>query len=324
MKRKKDNIKRIIWLGLIIIAFGFILGEQYKFTQISKGDLSYVEMTFDHFEEGPNSKSKKRNIIYSAEGVAFGFGSIVDVNKQLLYGLNKGSKVDIYYIKANDSYYRFEIIEMYYNDRAIMTVDDYHEDYADQLKLSVLVIIGFILFISFFTFVFPKLFNKVYDRIYDKKYGLEKIDFTSKKAKAKYKAFAEAISFDGKRHHADFTNSFDEGNFDIQVLCKYLYDEMDSQEIRLIYEDTAIDEIAYLAFKYNGKILFEAAFIDKEGKMEIDELLIAWTYPEYSEFNEFERKMFYQSIERFSKMQGIEFIFSNEDNRLIENRSKKK
>jgi hypothetical protein len=322
MKRKKGLIKMLIMLVFMVIYFGSILMKQYEYTRVSKDDLSYAEITYGHYAEGPNSKNKERHIIYSAEGVAYGFGSIVDVNEALLSQIDRGSKVEIYYLPADDSYYSFEIIEMYYKDEAIMTVNDYHEDYSAHLKLSLLIIIGFILFLSFFMFIFPRLLNKALN----KKYGLEKIDFESEKAKAKYKDFKEAIRFDGKGYYADLTNSFDEGNFDIQVLCKFLYDEMDSQEIRLIYEDTAVDEIAYLAFKYNGKVMFEAVFRNKEGNMEIDENLVSWSYPAFSEFNQFEKKMYDQSVAKYSQMHNIKIIHSkpDEENYLIKNKRKKK
>jgi hypothetical protein len=320
MNGKKDIIKKIIMLIVSIMIFVFLLNNQYGYTQISKDDLSYAEITYDHYQDGPNSRHKSRRIIYSTDGVAYGFGTIVDVNEELLSQIGKGQEVSIYYRNYNDSYYDYEIIEMYYHDTAIMTVEDYHEDYSKQVILSFSLCIGLIIIEVFFAFFFPKLMEKSRN----KKSGKNKVDFESPKAMAQYNGYKEMIKNDGNTYNAGLAECFEKKDFDIQILYKYFYDEMESQEIRLIYEDAAVDEIAYLTYKYNGKILFEAAFINKEGKMEIDELLIAWTYPEYSEFNEFERKMFYQSIERFSKMQGIEFIFSNEDNRLIENRSKKK
>jgi len=322
MNEKKDRIKMLIMVFVLVILFVPLLFKQYEYTTITKDDLSSVKINFDYFREGPNSKTKKRNIVYSLDGVSFGFESIVDINEDILNKIQKGSEVEIYYRDTKDSYYDYEIIEMYYNNDAIVTLNDYHNDYSEHIKISIIVFIGLIGFLMSLIFILPNLLNK----LYNKKNKIEQIDFESKNAIKKYNEFKEAIIYNDEMYLADFTNYFDGGDFDIQILCKYLDDEMDDQEIRLIYDDTNPDEIVYLVFKYNGKIMLEIVFIDNEGNIEIDDDFIDWTFPEYVEFSKLEKEIFNQNIELYSRTYNVNFkyeLIDDKSNKIKYKRKKK-
>ncbi len=92
-------------LVIVIIIFSLIVFRFYNYTKIKKEDLNYQEITFDYFQEGPNSKSKNRYIIFDTNGIGYGFGSIIDVDNEktylteLLENYNKINDVKLIWIK---------------------------------------------------------------------------------------------------------------------------------------------------------------------------------------------------------------------------------
>lgn len=158
--KDKDIVLRIILLLFLIIGmYSFILIKQYEYVKIKKEDLEYIKIDFDYFTEGPNSKYKKRYIVYSIDGKKYGFGSIVGYNQELIEKIQKGSEVEIYYRNTKEKYYKYEIIEMYYNNESIITIQDYYEDYSKHIKISIIILIGLIIFIVPLIIYLPKLID---------------------------------------------------------------------------------------------------------------------------------------------------------------------
>lgn len=306
---KKEVFIKLLMLGIVIIIFSLIVLRFYNYTKIKKEDLNYQEITFDYFQEGPNSKSKNRYIIFDTNGTGYGFGSIIDVDYDKIYSIDKNTKVKVYVREVNDKYYQFEIIELYVGSKSIITIDDYHEDYTNHIKITIIIFSIFLLVLIFMILFFPKIIDKIAEKEIKKD-----IDFNSSYAIKKYEAFQNKIYYDQNKYIADFEECFDKPE-DIHILCKVMDDNMFDGEIRLIYEKNNVEETINFFFKYNNKICFELVFQEKDGLIRIEENMIMWTYPIYKELTKNEKTYLTELLENYNKINDVKLIWIKDKNK---------
>lgn len=299
MKKNKDLFKTIILIVIMVLCFVFIFLEKYEYITLTKADLSYAKVTFDYFKEAPNSKNTSRNIIYSIEGDTFGFETIINVDKELLKKIPKGADIEIYYRKSKNDYYDFEIIELYFNNNPIITLSDYHEDYTKNLKMSILIISGYtVFFIMLIVFL-----AKIIKRVPDKKLQINNDQLLKIK---------KAIKYRGGKFFINMEEVYEDGKVELLLLYKYFYDDMMNQEFRLIFDEIAYDEIVYVIFKYDNKLMWLIGFIDREGRIIIDDELVFWEFPSFSQFTDDEKKFLRQVIDNYSLMNHVHIIYDEE------------
>lgn len=300
---KKEVFKNLLMLGIVIIIFSLIVLRFYNYTKIKKEDLNYQKITFDYFQEGPNSKSKNRYIIFDTKGIGYGFGSIIDVDYDKIYSINKNSKVEVYLREVNDKYYQFEIIELYVDSKPIITIDDYHEDYTNHIRIAIIIFSILLLVLISMIFFFPKIIDKIAEKKIKKD-----IDYNSSYAIKKYEEFQNEIYYNQNKYIAGFDECFDKPE-DIYILCKVMADNMLDGEIRLIYEKNNVEETINFFFKYNNQICFELVFQEKDGLIRIEEDMIMWTYPIYKELTKNEKIYLKELLENYNKIYDVKLIW---------------
>ncbi len=300
---KRAVFKNSLILGLFIIFCIVMIFKFYDYTKIEKEDLNYQEITFDYFQEGPNSKNKHRYIIFDTKGIGYGIGSIIDVDYDKIYSIEKNTKVEVYVIEANDKYYQWEIIELYVGNEAIITIDDYHEDYTNHMKLTIIVISIFLAVIISLMIFLPKIIDKISEKKLKKD-----IDYNSSYAIKKYDEFQKRIYYDQNKYVADFEECLDKPE-DIYYLCKVMADNMLDGEIRLIYEKNSEEGIINFFYKYNNQVCFDFILEEEKGIIKIYEELLMWSYPKYKDLTKEEIEYLKQLIENCNKLNDIKLIF---------------
>ena len=122
----RDNIILTILLIIEIVAFGVIINNQYQHTKIQKEDLIYVS---ENFESSKQTKSFYRIICESGKEYLVNY---VIVDKEDISNIKKGDQL-ILGVDGNI------VVELEVNENKLITIEDCHKKYSEQLKVSLII-----------------------------------------------------------------------------------------------------------------------------------------------------------------------------------------
>lgn len=302
--KKKDKIIFALLYLIALISYGFILFDQYELSKVKIEDLEEVNIIFDEYVKGKNDNYH----IKAKDGKVYGIESIVDKDEDLYNSLKENDEVRILYLDKGNKYYDYMTIEMYVNGNCVVSVDDYHEDYSDHMIVSIIALIGIFGGIPLFIFVIYKVGIKKIDNISIKK----KIDYNKEEVIKRKEELKELIKYENGKYYADFDNEFND-DISIDILQDILFEELENEELRIIFDSNYGDEFLYCAFKYNNKLMFNIAYVDKEGVLFIDDFMLMWTNKDYSEFSLEEKELFEREFQKYGESINREAKVIKED-----------
>ena len=303
---KKENIALIILYIFIAMAFAISIYKNNKYIKLTTEDLSFAQIEYSHYEKRTYRRKSEKYLIYSTNGLKFGIDGIVDVDEEKLANIEKHELLHIYYIDSEKKLFEKEVIEIYIDDEAILSLDTYKSSYRENTIINICLCAGFgvLLFVA-------AIINNKYTK-YTKE-SVKKINFDSFKNKKAYEEFKSRIKYDSYTniYTVNFNNCFTKDK-DLLILCKLFADELKNQELRIFFEEEAPSEIAYFAFKLNNKIYFDFIYKDENEKYILEYYRILWTYPISNVFSKSERKTFEKQLEYVSALNSIEVIIKKE------------
>lgn len=304
MKKKNFLIMLPFVLVYLIITIVMICVNS-KYINLTKEELIYARTEFHYYEKIPKGKSADIYAVYTKDNRKFGFESVITIDEDLFYSLKEDDVLDIYYIKTNKNDLENLAVEIYYNNQAIFTLTNYHKDYQRINITFISVFIGLtLIFIIYMTII-----TKINGRL--QPYNPKKINYSDEKNLQVYEDFKERIKYDECNYSANFNNCFDRPE-NIYILCKLFNDTLKENEIRIIYDSKAKDEVGYLVFKLNNKILFAMVFITVDKIYEINDFEISWIFPQYQTLSKDELKIFNKQLDYYSLMKKIKFKIEDE------------
>ena len=303
--KKKSWLIVVSFLAIYLIVTIVVICVNSKYTNLTKEDLIFARAEFSYYEKIPEGKSADKFVIYTKDNRQFGFPSVITIDEDLFYDLKEDDVLDIYYINTNKKNLENQAIEIYHDDKAIFNLTDYHIDYRNINITFICVFIG----ISLIGIIYTAIINKIGSRLQPS--NPKKINYSSEKNLKVYEDFKQRIKFDDYIYTANFNKCFERPE-NIYILCKLFLDTLKENEIRIIYDADAKDEVGYFVFKSNNKIMFAMVFIAEDNIHEINEFEISWTYPNYQTLSKEELKIFNNQLRYYSATHKVEFRIEEE------------
>ena len=126
--------------SLVILSFIFDIIKGSKYLILSKEDLLIENLSVQEVIV----KSRSSEILFIENNNRYYIETKVGFDDELLASLESNDEVMVYVIESSYKEYDYEIIEMYYQDQAIVTIINYNNQY----KLSTIIYISIIAILS--------------------------------------------------------------------------------------------------------------------------------------------------------------------------------
>lgn len=308
----KNDIFKLIILNVLILAFSiFWCVTNYKYANLDYNDLVTIEGEFISYTD--ETDSRDYNIIILSNGSKIGFRNNVIEDENIVKEIKPNSYISLLCLETKRKDIDYELIEFKSIDSKnvdILNLTDYHNLYNRLFTTSIIVGIALLGFINFFMIVIPKLITKSYNKkIY------KDIDYESEDAKKYISSFDEIVKYDGNKYYGYFDGEFDEEN-SVEYFCKYMDDKLSNNEFLLIHDEEDNDEFKYCLYKNQNRIAMFIIFKNMEElnveEWIIDEIMVSFSYPKYSELTEKDKEEFINDLEYFKKKQNMKIVIEKE------------
>lgn len=275
----------LIVIGVIcFVGYSFIIFEQYTYSSISENELDYVTDIYVDYTDTNNSyRIKCANGNYFLPKVLLKKDEVKSINPDdtLYLGLYKDKT--ILTIKVND------------ND--LISIDDCHNKYARQYKLSLFIvscatflIVGISIGVNL---IKKKSLQKDDERI---KKEVEQLDI-NKINKKIYNEIIESIQKIEGKYYCSILNKIEDDALN-STFVKAMLDYLDEDEIYLMIDSSGKDEsLALIFYKLNNKLFFDISFKNDNNKFDISNDLL-WYYPSIKPTKE-ECLKFKKAVDKF-------------------------
>lgn len=283
MKKNGSKIKNILSLifsiFLIFLAIGllsYFVFDQYSHTIIKEEALEQVQETFESYSRSKSSYKihcKSENI-YRITKILIKEDEIDSIlaDDVLLLGIRKN-----------------EIIVISVNDKALITIEECHSRYRDQMNITIIVVsLLAVLLISLgiFLFYFSK---KPYKRNLSKRVINEKLQ----------KEILSSIVQENGIYRCDILEKIEEDDSEYTLYCALKEFLEEDELVFMIDQAGKEDGLALIFYRLENNISFEEAYLEEDGSYELDDMLF-WWYPSMEEATKVEQEKYRKAIERFN------------------------
>lgn len=279
MKRLNSVLIReillILMCSLVILSFIFDIIKSSKYLILSKEDLLIENLSVQEVIV----KSRSSEILFVENNNRYYIENKVGFDDELLASLESNDEVMVYIVESSYKEYDYEIIEMYYQDQAIVTIDNYYNQY----KLSTIIYISIIAILSLLMVIYIFLSKR------SSKVNIKPItvDLDNPDTKKRYDLLKNSFYIKNKKHTSDVLTYLDG---EVDLLYVVVFDLLNNGELRLVNDECCEDDsMAFLLYKNHDKLLFEYISKNNNGLYELSLDYYSWTYPIYEELNDKEK-----------------------------------
>ena len=277
----KEKFIYIFLIIVLIATFSYLLINQYRYSKIEKEELITVTEVFSS-----SSKSKSFYEIMCESGKKYKISQILADDEHI----DTMSPGDNIVLSIEDNI----IIELEVNGQKVLNIDDCHQKYQKQFKVSAIVFPIIIIFLILLA-IGTKMLIKKTEMDYHRKFN-----FVVKKVidENVYKNIQDSIYIKNGYFRCNILEQIESDDL-IYTFYMAMLDYLPEREIVLLIEDgCSNDELSMIFYKDNKKLYFEQIFRDGQVPFEIDKELF-WYFPFDSEVTKEEQIAFNNALSEY-------------------------